>query len=109
MKRLLALVAVAALGGCAMGKTKPAAPVAVAAPQQPAAVADAGGVQIERIPYRVGVSSSTVEQLARQYACAGTQGAGLVTDEGPVEVYRMQCADGKVFMARCELRQCRKM
>jgi len=109
MKRLLALVAVAALGGCTMWKSKPAAPVAVAAPQPPAAVADAGGVRIERIPYRVGVSSSTVEQLARQYACAGTQGAGLVTEEGPVEVYRMQCADGKVFMARCELRQCRKM
>ena len=110
MKRLLALIAVAALGGCAMSKPKPAvAPVAVEAPQRPAGVADAGGVQIERIPYRVGVSSSTVEQLARQYACASTQGAGLVTDEGPVEVYRMQCADGKVFMARCELRQCRKM
>ena len=109
MKRLLALVAVAALGGCAMWKSKPAAPVAAATPQQPAAVAGAGGVQIERIPYRVGVSSSTVEQLARQHACASTQGAGLVTEEGPVEVYRMQCADGKVFMARCELRQCRRM
>ena len=108
MNRLLALVAVAALGGCAMFKSKPAAPVAAAAPQQ-LAVADAGGVQIERVPYRVGVSSSTVEQLARQHACASTQGAGLVTEEGPVEVYRMQCADGKVFMARCELRQCRKM
>lgn len=109
MNRLLALVAVAALGGCAMFKSKPAEPVAAEAPQRPAGAADADGVQIERIPYRVGVSSSTVEQLARQYACASTQGAGLVTEEGPVEVYRMQCADGKVFMARCELRQCRKM
>jgi hypothetical protein len=26
-----------------------------------------------------------------------------------VEVYRMRCEDGKVFMARCELRQCVKM
>jgi hypothetical protein len=50
----------------------------------------------------------TVEQLARQHACVG-QGAGLVTEPGPVEVYRLQCSDGKVFMARCELRQCRKM
>lgn len=107
MKRVLALVAVTALGGCAMFKSKP--PVAAAAPQQAAAVAAAGSVQVERIPYRVGVSSSTVEQLARQYACASTQGAGLVTEEGPVEVYRMQCADGKIFMARCELRQCRRM
>ena len=105
MKRLLALVAVAALGGCAMLKSAPApAPGPVEASPK-----TADGVPIERIPYRVGVSSSTVEQLARQYACSSTQGAGLITDEGPIEVYRMQCADGKVFMARCELRQCRRM
>jgi hypothetical protein len=71
-------------------------------------MADANGVPIERVPYRVGVSSSTVEQLARQHACVG-QGAGLLTEPGPVEVYRLQCGDGKVFMARCELRQCRRM
>ena len=69
---------------------------------------DANGVPIERVPYRVGVSTVTVEQLARQHACSG-QGAGLITEPGPVEVYRLQCSDGKVFMARCELRQCRKM
>ena len=109
MKRLLVLVAVAALGGCAMFKSKPAAPVPVAAPQRPAGVACADYVPIERVPHRVGVSSSTVEQLARQHACTSTHGAGRITDEGPVEVYRMHCADGKVFMARCELRQCRKM
>lgn len=107
MKRLLALVALAALGGCAMFKsTAPAAPAPVEAPQ---AAAPAGAVPIERVPHRVGVSSSTVENLARQYACTSPQGAGLLTEEGPIEVYRMQCADGKVFMARCELRQCRKM
>jgi hypothetical protein len=26
-----------------------------------------------------------------------------------VEVYRMVCDSGKVFMARCELRQCKAM
>ncbi|MEW6020862.1 MAG: hypothetical protein AB1807_01860 [Pseudomonadota bacterium] len=111
MKRLLALTALVLAGGCTMFKSKPmpvaAAPVETAA--RPAGPVDAGGVPIERVPYRVGVSSNTVEQLARQHACTGTGGAGLVTAEGPVEVYRMQCADGKVFMARCELRQCRKM
>lgn len=106
MTRLLPLLMLAALGGCAMSGTKPAAPVA-ARPASPQLV-DAGGAPIERVPYRVGVSSATVEQLARRHACTG-QGAGLVTAPGPVEVYRLQCADGKVFMARCELRQCRKM
>ena len=109
MKALLALMAATALGGCAMFKPAPvpaplAAAPARAAPQQ----VDANGVPIERVPYRVGVSSTTVEQLARQHACTGP-GAGLITEPGPVEVYRLHCSDGKVFMARCELRQCRKM
>lgn len=109
MKALLALVVATALGGCSMFRSPlPGAPLAAlpvkAAPQ----LVDASGVPIERVPYRVGVSSVTVEQLARQHACVG-QGAGLVTEPGPVEVYRLQCSDGKVFMARCELRQCRKM
>lgn len=114
MKALLALVVATVLGGCSMfgAKTPPeprTAATVTAAPQ----LVDANGVpiervQVERVPYRVGVSSSTVEQLARQHACVG-QGAGLVTEPGPVEVYRLQCGDGKVFMARCELRQCKKM
>jgi hypothetical protein len=105
MKALLALAMATVLGGCTMFRTTmPAAPAAVPAKgTQPA-----GSVQVERIPYRVGVSSVTVEQLARQHACVGP-GAGLITEPGPVEVYRLQCSDGKVFMARCELRQCRKM
>ena len=110
MKRLPALLMVAALSGCTMfGSSRPVpASAPVAAPPAAPQLVDAGGAAIERVPYRVGVSSATVEQLARQHACTG-QGAGLVTAPGPVEVYRLQCADGKVFMARCELRQCRKM
>jgi hypothetical protein len=50
----------------------------------------------------------TVEQLARA-ACLRRAGRRPDHRAGPVEVYRMQCDDGKVFMARCELRQCRKM
>jgi len=104
MRTLLALMVAAAVGGCAMVTAPmPAAPVV------PARVAaQAAEVPVERVPYRVGVSSVTVEQVARQHACSG-QGAGLITEPGPVEVYRLQCSDGKVFMARCELRQCRKM
>jgi hypothetical protein len=109
MKALPALVVATVLGGCSMfGAKKPAAPKAAASVPAAAQLVDANGVPIERVPYRVGVSSVTVEQLARQHACVG-QGAGLVTEPGPVEVYRLQCTDGKVFMARCELRQCRKM
>ena len=109
MKALPALVVASLLGGCSMFKsTPPAAPPAPAPVTAAPRLVDANGALIERVPYRVGVSTVTVEQLARQHACVG-QGAGLVTEPGPVEVYRLQCSDGKVFMARCELRQCRKM
>jgi len=77
---------------------------------QPAPVAPSPDVvEIQRVPFKVGVSSTTVEQLAKAQACTSAQGAGLMTEPGPIEVYRMQCENGKVFMARCELRQCRKM
>jgi hypothetical protein len=110
MKRLL-LVACAVLGGCSAFHGKmdsAAAPHAKAGPAGEQ-LAGSDGVPIERIPFSPGVSSVTVEKLARAQQCSGGQGAGLVTEPGPVEVYRMQCDDGKVFMARCELRQCRQM
>jgi hypothetical protein len=108
MKRLaLVCVAAAVLGGCSMfHKPMPAAPAA------PVAAADTAPA-VETIPFRTGVSSATVEKMAKQQGCAGGQGAGLITEPGPVEVYRMRCEDGqmrgKVFMARCELRQCKQM
>jgi hypothetical protein len=111
MKRLLLLVSCAvALSACSMFRT-PMAPVAVAAPAQPAdtRLRDASGVPIERIPFKPGVSSVTVERLGKQASCTSSEGAGLVTEPGPVEVYRMACDSGKVFMARCELRQCKAM
>ena len=109
MKRALVLVAVL-LGGCTLFKSKvePAPAPVAAKPAAPGPV-DPNGTPIERVPFRLGVSSATVEKLAKQLGCTGGQGAGLVTDAGPVEVYRMRCEDGKVFMARCELRQCVKM
>ncbi|MGX9220703.1 hypothetical protein ACWV27_20210 [Massilia varians] len=110
MKHALLLVTVL-LGGCTLFKSKvePApAPAAAAKPAAPG-LADPNGTPIERVPFRIGVSSATVEKLAKQQGCTSAQGAGLVTEPGPVEVYRMRCEDGKVFMARCELRQCVKM
>lgn len=77
---------------------------------EPAAVTPSPDVvEIQRVPFKVGVSSATVEKLAKAEACTSAQGAGLITEPGPIEVYRMQCENGKVLMARCELRQCRKM
>lgn len=85
--------------------TTPAAAASRATPQ----LVDANGAAIQTIPFHTGVSSATVEKLARQRACTGGQGASLVTEPGSVEVYRMQCENGKVFMARCEMRQCQPM
>jgi hypothetical protein len=109
MKRVLVLV-VLVLGGCSAfkSKTEPA-PVRATVKPEPDVLKDANGVAIERVPFRAGVSSATVERLAKQHGCGGGAGAGLVTEPGPVEVYRMQCENGKVFMARCELRQCKQM
>jgi hypothetical protein len=109
MNRLaLVGVAVALLGGCSMLHKQVPPPAAPAA----AAAADAAPA-VETIPFRTGVSSATVEKMAKQQGCTGGQGAGLITQPGPVEVYRMRCEDGKlrgkVFMARCELRQCKQM
>jgi hypothetical protein len=104
------LLAAALLGGCAHHRTAPApAPAAAPAMAPTAQTRPADAVPIERVPFRIGVSSATVEKMAGQQGCTGGQGASLLTEPGPVEVYRMQCDNGKVFMARCELRQCRRM
>ncbi|HEU4372908.1 MAG TPA: hypothetical protein VFS02_05430 [Telluria sp.] len=111
MKRLFLLVScAAALSACSMFRTPMPAPVAVA-PARPVEtrLLDANGVPIERIAFRPGVSSVTVEKLGKLQQCTSNQGAGLVTEPGPVEVYRMVCDSGRVFMARCELRQCKAM
>jgi hypothetical protein len=81
-------------------------PLPVAKAGQPQLV-DANGAPIERVPFRAGVSTVTVENMAKQIGCVGGQGAGLVTPPGPVEVYRMICESRRVFTARCEFRQCR--
>ena len=102
MNRALLLSAsslAALLAGCSVfGSSIDLSEPAVAGP---AASTDVTAIQ--RTPFKVGESSHTVEKLA------STQGAGLITEPGPIEVYRMQCQNGQVFMARCELRQCKKM
>jgi hypothetical protein len=97
--------------GCSMfqGGQVAAEPVAPAGAVSAPALVDANGAPIERVPFVPGRSSATVERMAKLKGCTGGQGAGLVTPEGPVEVYRMMCQEGKTFMARCELRQCKAM
>lgn len=112
MKPLFVPIAAYALltSGCAMFKDREVAAVPVPAAAAPGpGVVDAGGAAIERVPFVSGRSSATVERMAKREGCTGGLGAGLVTPAGPVEVYRMMCENGKTFMARCELRQCKPM
>jgi hypothetical protein len=120
MKRLsasmfcLALLPLLSLSGCAGIQSLMPADAPPPRASAPARAPDPGlrtadGAPIEKVPFHTGVSSATVERMARDQACSGGLGAGLVTQPGPVEVYRMQCDNGKVYMARCELRQCKQM
>ena len=68
-----------------------------------------GDLTIQTVDFRPGTSSATVERLAKRFGCMGSTGAGLITDKGPVEIYRMKCDNGTTFMAQCELRQCKPM
>ncbi len=56
--------------------------------------------------FRLGRSSYVVGEMAKKNACYSNAGAGLITEQGPVEIYRLKCKNGKVYLARCELRQC---
>ena len=126
MKRLFILMCVASLSACATPTWMPGWGATASAPAPSYSVsrltpapapmatysgAQIGAMEIERVPFRAGVSSTTVEKMASQYGCASTtsQGAGLMTPQGPVEIYRMICDSNRVFMARCEFRQCRPM
>jgi hypothetical protein len=69
-------------------------------------VPESSSQQIEQIPFRLGISSVTVERLAKAQGCVGGKGAGAITEKAPIEMYRMQCDSGRQLLARCELRQC---
>lgn len=81
-----------------------ASPAPLVATPRPALLSAA---EVQQIPFQVSISSVTVEKLAAQQGCIGGKGASLATEKGPVEVYKMQCDNGKVFLAKCELRQCK--
>ena len=112
MKQVFGVVACAVLlSGCQWLGLSPEAqqrpvPVAKVAPAQ---LVDGNGAVIERVPFRAGVSSVTVETMAKKEGCQGGPGAGLMTPQGPVEVYRMVCDNRTVYKAICDLRQCKKL
>jgi hypothetical protein len=109
MKRLFVLMSCAVLLS-ACGSRAPKAPVvSPVAVVKAHTLTDANGNTIENVPFRAGVSSVTVEKLAEAQGCTGGQGAGLLTPQGPVEIYRMLCDNRQVYTARCEMRQCRQM
>lgn len=65
--------------------------------------------EIVKLPFVAGVSTFTVEAIAKRHGCWGGIGAGRITAKGPIEVYRMNCDSGQVFLARCEFRQCKAL
>lgn len=109
MKRLFLLMSCAMLlSACKTPTPMPEwKPVARTTPQD--TLYDSSGNVIERIPFRAGVSSVTVENMAKREGCVGGQGAGLMTPQGPVEVYRMICESRRVYVAKCEFRQCKSV
>lgn len=66
-------------------------------------------ILIETVEFQAGVSSITVERLAKKYGCEGGAGAGRIAGKGPLEMYRMSCDNGRAFLAKCELRQCQPL
>jgi len=89
-------------------QTPPAQELSSVAKAEPANDAVAA-IDMKKIEFKLGLSSYTVEKIAKQHGCESKDGAGLITENGPVEVYRLNCQDGSVYLARCELRQCAPM
>jgi len=116
---LLLLSASLLLSACSVfhtpfGHSDAPAPLARAQPPRTTAsdgspLARIDGVEIEKVEFRPGVSSATVENLAKLRGCTSGVGAGLVSQTGPVEIYRMACDNGQTYLAKCELRQCKAM
>ncbi|MCU6432528.1 hypothetical protein LPB67_01885 [Undibacterium sp. Jales W-56] len=102
---LAVMTGCASITGASSGKPAPVAALAPAVSQ----TTETGSYKVQTIEFVTGVSSTSVERIAKEYGCAGGKGAGLITSSGPVEVYRMLCESGKTFLAKCELRQCKAM
>jgi serine protease Do len=81
-----------------------------AAPQVNQANLDSGAQARQKTAsVKLGRSSMAVEKMAKDQGCFSDAGAALITDEGPSEIYKVSCTDGKTFVAKCEMRQCTAM
>ena len=100
---IITLIATTLLAGCGLFSNKKQK-----TDDQPVAakVRTATGSNAADNEFSVGVSSVTVEKLAQKNQCVSTKGAKQISAKGPVEMYSVNCEDGRVFMAKCELRQC---
>jgi|GEM_PF-1043790 len=92
------------------GKVVPnASPVNTVTQDQRKPQANAASVATAKPQMKLGRSSVVVEQMAKDQGCSTDFGAALITDEGPSEIYKVNCTDGKTFVAKCEMRQCTAM
>jgi hypothetical protein len=104
---VLAIVSVIALSGCANFSLREKLGIKSSKPtvfSPIAPVRDPNYKEPEKIV--IGVSSKVVEKLAVRESCTTNRGATRTSEEGPIESYRVSCDDGRVLLARCELRQC---
>jgi hypothetical protein len=102
---IITILGATLLVGCATVKTKKVSDNVTNSAKPESTNTDAKLI-VQKVPFEIGVSSVTVERIAKQNSCETDLGAGLLYKKGPVEVYRVNCKDGREIKARCELRQC---
>ncbi len=107
MKQVLVLLTAALLLTACSSASRKADAAAADAAARSLAARRAAISAADHPDFRAGISSATVEKLAKKQDCPDSAGASLVGEAGPVESYRMVCGDGKVIEAKCELRQCK--
>jgi hypothetical protein len=90
-----------------LSSEKPSEPLPTSAEINPSAYKSSA--KIQTVEFQIGASSFSVEKLANKAGCFSDKGAGIITEKGPIEAYRVKCNDGKTFVARCELRQCKAL
>ena len=103
---LITLITTLLLAGCNLFPKSKQTDDNQALNNKPKMTKNIDGNGIQKVEFITGVSSVTVEKMAAKNQCVSKLGAGQLTPKGPVEMYRIQCDDGRVLMARCELRQC---
>lgn len=58
-------------------------------------------------PGRAGDMAYVVERLAKADGCELSDNANLMAKRPGIQFYRVECADGRQILYRCEMRQCK--